>query len=274
VNFEAVSTTTLTTWVERFRRLAELTTALAWRDIAGRYRGANLGILWTVLNPLLMLAVYGIAFGYVFRSRWPGVDGHGSYVEVLFIGLAVHGFVAECLTRAPGVIASNPSFVKRVVFPLGILPAVMGLVALFNFTAIIGVFIGYQLFAGDGVSTGHLLLPVVIVPMLLMGLTFSYLLAFLGVYFRDLNQMMPTIAAALLFLSSAIVPVSTLPSAAQFWFKLNPITFLIDQARNILIWRQPLDWEGLGLRVVAWGCLLCIAIYFFRRARKGFADVI
>lgn len=258
----------------RFRRLAELTTALAWRDIAGRYRGANLGILWTVLNPLLMLAVYGVAFGYIFRSRWPGVDGQGSFVEVLFVGLAVHGFVAECLTRAPGVIASNPSFVKRVVFPLGILPAVLGLVALFNFAAIVLVFVGYQVLAGDGVSAEHLLLPVVVVPMFLMGLSLSYLLAFLGVYFRDLNQMMPTIAAAMLFLSSAIVPVSTLPAAQQFWFRLNPITFLIDQARNVLIWHQALDWTGLLLRVVAWGLILCISVYLFRRARKGFADVI
>jgi lipopolysaccharide transport system permease protein len=221
-----------------------------------------------------MLGVYGVAFGYVFRSRWPGVDSNSSFVEVLFVGLAVHGFISECLTRAPGIIASNPSFVKRVVFPLGVLPAVVSFVALFNFAAIVAVFVGYQVITGAGITVEHLLLPVVAAPMFLMGLSLSYVLAFLGVYFRDLTQIVPTIATALLFLSSAIVPVSTLPPEHQVWFRLNPITFLIDQARDVLIWHRPLDWNGLVVRLIAWTLVLVVSVYLFRRVRKGFADVI
>jgi lipopolysaccharide transport system permease protein len=260
--------------LQRFRRLGELTASLAWRDIAARYRGANLGILWTILNPILMLAVYGIAFGYVFKARWPGAETGTSFVELLFIGIAVHGFVAECINRAPGIIASNPSFVKKVVFPLGVLPAVVTLAAFFNFMTLLAVYAGYRLLMGDGWSFHNLQIAVVLIPLFLMALSGSYLLAFLGVYFRDLSQIMPTISMAMLFLSSAIVPVSTLPQSQQTWFRLNPLTFYIDESRNALFWHRSVDWEGIGLRIAIWIVVLAICVWLFRRARKGFADVI
>lgn len=105
-----------------FRRILELTLALGWRDVAARYRGSSLGLLWTLLGPMMMLAVYSVAFGYVFKARWPNLSTQGSFVELLFLGIAVHGFFAECLNRSPSVITHNPSYVKRVVFPLGTLP--------------------------------------------------------------------------------------------------------------------------------------------------------
>lgn len=258
----------------RLRKLLELTLSLAWRDIASRYRGANLGLLWTVLNPLLMLAVYGLAFGYVFRAKWPGLETSADFVRLLFIGIAIHGFFAECLTRSPGSIASNPSFVKKVVFPLGIIPPVTVLVALFNFFAILVVFLIVQLVLGEGWSWHYLLLPAVLVPMFLLGLALSYLLSFLGVYFKDINQIVPSVSTVLLFVSSAIVPVSTLPPEHQRWFLLNPITFYIDQSRQALLWEQPLDWGGLASRTLIGLVLLAASVYLFRRARRGFADVI
>lgn len=258
----------------RFRKLTQLTLALTWRDIASRYRGANLGLLWTILNPLLMLAVYGLAFGYVFRAKWPGLATSGDFVQLLFVGIAVHGFFAECLTRSPGAIAANPSFVKKVVFPLGVIPSVLTLVALFNFLAILLVFLLVRIAIGESWSINYLLLPVVLCPMLLMGLALSYFLGFLGVYFKDINQIVPSLTTVLLFMSSAIVPVATLPEQHQRWFLLNPITFYIDQSRNILLWDRPLDWHGLLVRTVIGMGSLALAIYFFRRARKGFADVI
>ena len=258
----------------RLRKLFALTLSLAWRDIASHYRGANLGLLWTVLNPLLMLAVYGLAFGYVFRAKWPGLETSGDFVRLLFIGIAVHGFFAECLMRAPGSIASSPSFVKKVVFPLGIIPPVTALVALFNFSAVLVVFLIVQLVLGEGWSLHYLLLPAVLLPMFLLGLALTYLLSFLGVYFKDIHQIVPSVSTVLLFVSSAIVPVSTLPPEHQRWFLLNPITFYIDQSRQALLWGQPLDWHGLATRTLVGLILLAAAVSLFRRARKGFADVI
>jgi len=136
------------------------------------------------------------------------------------------------------------------------------------------VFLLIQLVVGDGWSLHYLQLPAVLFPMLIMGLALSYLLSFLGVYFKDINQIVPSLSTVLLFMSSAIVPVSTLPAEHQRWFALNPITFYIDQSRMALLWEQPLDWQGLLTRtVIGFGCLM-ISVYLFRRARKGFADVI
>lgn len=256
------------------RRILELTLALSWRDVAARYRGSSLGLLWTLLGPMMMLAVYSVAFGYVFKARWPNLSTQGSFVELLFLGIAVHGFFAECLNRSPSVIMHNPSYVKRVVFPLGTLPPVVALSALFNLLMLLIVYVAYRLATGGSLSLSSLSIFVVMLPMLLLGLSLTYLLAFLGVYFRDLEQMVPTISTALLFMSSAIVPVATLPESQQRWFYLNPITFYIDQARNALFWDAPVDWVGVANRIVLSAALLAMSIYLFRRARKGFADVI
>lgn len=256
------------------RRLVELTTALAWRDIASRYRGSSLGLLWTILSPILMMAVYGLAFGYVFKARWPNLTTQGSFVELLFLGIAIHGFLAECLNRSPSVITSNPSYVKRVVFPLGTLPPVVALSAMFNLLMLLTVYVGYRLITGGSLQFGALSIFVVLLPLMLLGLSLTYLLGFLGVYFRDLEQIVPTISTALLFLSSAIVPVSTLPEHQQRWFHLNPLTFYIDQARNALFWNAPIDWLGVGTRMILGIILLAISIYLFRRTRGGFVDVL
>lgn len=259
----------------RFRnytRLFALTLSLAWRDVASRYRGSTLGWLWTLLNPLLLLAVYALAFGYIFRARWG--DTGDSFVQLLFVGLAIHGFFAECLVRGPLAVSSNPSFVKKVVFPLGVLPATLPLVALFNLGAILLVFMLVRGAMGEWPSANYLLFPVLLAPMLMLALALSYFLAFLGVYFRDLNLLVPSISTALLFISSAIVPVATLPPEHQKWFHLNPITFYIDQARNLLLWDAPLDWQGLMIRTGTSAMLLVLGVVLFRRARRGFADVI
>lgn len=260
------------TQMENYRRLLELIGALSWRDIASRYRGSTLGWLWTLLNPLLLLAVYALAFGYVFKARWG--DTGGDFVQLLFVGIAIHGFFAECLMRAPSVITANPSFVKKVVFPLGVLPATLPVVALFNLGAILLVFVVVRAATGHWPNTSYLLFPILLVPMFILALAMSYCLAFLGVYFKDLNQLVPSINTVLLFISSAIVPVTSLPPQHQKWFYLNPITFYIDQARNILLWDAPMDWQGLGIRLLISSVLLTLAVAVFRQARRGFADVI
>jgi len=260
--------------LENYRRLLALVVALSWRDIASRYRGANLGWLWTLLNPLLLLAVYALAFGYVFKAKWADGNTGGDFVQLLFIGIAVHGFFAECLMRAPSVITANPSFVKKVVFPLGVLPATLPVVALFNLAAILLVFVLLRVVTGEWPGASLLLLPVLLVPMFVLALAMAYCLAFLGVYFKDLNLLVPSLSTVLLFISSAIVPVASLPPEHQQWFYLNPITFYIDQARNLLLWNAPLDWTGLAVRLALSVVLLVLAIAVFRQARRGFADVI
>lgn len=258
-----------------FGRHRSLTWELTKRDVQGRYRGASFGLLWSVLSPFLMLLVYTVAFGSILKSRWPQqVDGGPDFTLILFVALIVHGLFAECLSRAPLLVLANSSYVKRVVFPLEVLPWPMLLSAFFH--ALMNVLVLLLLFSlrfGPPPWT-VLLLPLVLAPLGLVGVGVGWLFASLGVYLRDISQITGVLSTAMLFLSSAMVPVETLSPGYQFVFRLNPLTFIIDEARKIALWGQLPDWQGLGLYTLG-ALLFCYLSYaWFRATRSGFADVL
>jgi lipopolysaccharide transport system permease protein len=258
-----------------FGRHWSLTRELTKRDVLGRYRGASFGLLWSVLSPFLMLLVYTVAFGSIFKSRWPQqVDGGPDFTLILFVGLIVHGFFTECLTRAPQLIVGNPSYVKRVVFPLEILPWPMLLSAFFH--ALMNVLVLIGLFAlRFGVPPWTVVLfPLVLLPLALVGAGIGWLFASLGVYLRDISQITGVMSAALLFLSSAMVPVDTLSPRYQVIFRLNPLTFIIDEGRKVALWGQLPDWTGLGLYFLGALAFCYLSYAWFRATRSGFADVL
>jgi lipopolysaccharide transport system permease protein len=178
--------------IEMFANLwrhRDLIKASAKREVLGRYRGSFLGVLWSFFNPLFMLAVYTFVFSVVFQARWGG--GSGSKTEfalVLFAGLLVFNLFAECINRAPGLILSNTNYVKKVVFPLEILPFVALLSALFHTLISLGVWlIAYTLFFGIPHLTVFYL-PLVLLPFCLFLMGLSWALASLGVFLRDVSQ--------------------------------------------------------------------------------------
>jgi lipopolysaccharide transport system permease protein len=258
-----------------FGRHWSLTRELAKRDVLGRYRGASFGLLWSVLSPFLMLLVYTVAFGSIFKSRWPQqVEGGPDYVLILFVGLIVHGFYTECLTRAPLLVTGNPSYVKRVVFPLEILPWPMLLSAFFHMLMNV-VVLAVIFVARFGTPPWTVVLfPLVLLPLALVGAGTGWLFASLGVYLRDISQITGVLSTALLFLSSAVVPVETLSPRFQFVFHLNPLTFIIDQARQVALWGQQPDWAGLGLYALGALAFCYLSYAWFRATRAGFADVL
>lgn len=252
-----------------------LTTELTKRDILGRYRGASFGLLWSLISPFLMLCVYSFAFGVVLKSKWPQVSGGGHpFAIILFVGLIVHGFFSECLSRAPGIVTGNPSFVKKVVFPLEIIPWQVVLTALFQAGMNIIVFILLRLLLEGQVSWTIILIPVVFVPLVFISLGVCWFFGALGVYVRDINQVTGVLATAMLFLSSAMIPVQTLSPRVQALFHLNPLTFLIDQARAVALWGTWPDWGGLASYSIG-GLIFMYAGYaWFVATKRGFADVL
>ncbi len=258
-----------------FSRHWSLTRELTKRDVLGRYRGASFGLLWSVLSPFLMLLVYTVAFGSIFKSRWPQqAEGGPDFTLILFVGLIVHGFFTECLSRAPQLIVGNPSYVKRVVFPLEILPWPMLLSAFFHAVMNGLVLIGLFALRFGAPPWTVVLFPLVLLPLALVGAGTGWLFASLGVYLRDISQITGVMSAALLFLSSAMVPVDTLSPSYQLVFRLNPLTFIIDEARKVALWGQLPDWTGLGLYSLG-ALVFCYLSYaWFRATRPGFADVL
>ena len=248
---------------------------MAQREVLGRYRGASFGLLWSLISPFLLLCIYTFAFGSVMGGRWPGVNtGDASFAIILFSGLIVHAFFAECITRAPTLVLSNPNFVKRVLFPLEILPWPMVLSALFHTLMNVAVFVVLRLMMDGAFNWTIVLLPLVLLPLITLALGVSWFLASLSVYFRDIVQVTSLAAMALLFLSSAIIPLSAVPETYKWVFYANPLTFIIDQSRSVMLWGEMPDWSGLALYNAVAILVALAGRKWFLATRKGFADVL
>lgn len=256
-------------------RHRSLTIELTRRDILGRYRGASFGLLWSLISPFLLLCIYAFAFGSIMGGRWPQpAGGDASFAIVIFCGLIVHGFFAECLVRSPVLVTSNPNFVKRVVFPLEVLPWPMVFSALFHTTMNVLVFIVLRLILDGAFSATIVLLPLVLAPLVVLALGVAWLLASLGVYLRDVTQVTGVLSTALLFLSSAMLPAEAVPERYRWILQLNPLSFIIDQAREVMLWGRMPDWAGLGLYMLAALAALAAGHAWFRATKRGFADVL
>ena len=258
-------------WVNR-----QLIMQLTKREVMGRYKGSVMGLAWSFFNPVLMLMVYTFVFSVIFKSRWAG-EGEESktmFALVLFVGMIVHGVFAEVLNRAPTLILSNVNYVKKVVFPLEILPVVAIGAALFHSIISVGVLLTAFAVLNGYLHWTALLFPAVVLPLLILTLGIAWILASLGVFLRDLGQTIGIITTVLLFLSPVFYPSSALPSAYRHWLSLNPLTFFIEEARNVLIWGGTTDWASWGIAYVTSLATAWLGFAWFQRTRNGFADVI
>jgi len=245
------------------------------REIVGRYQGSVMGLMWSLLNPIFMLAIYTFVFSVVFQARW-GSHGEskGQFAVVLFAGLIVHALFAEVLNRAPQLVLGNVNYVKKVVFPLEVLPAVQLLAATFHAMVSVFVLLAAQWIFNGSVPWTALLLPLVALPLQLMTLGLAWMLASLGVFVRDVGQSILLVTSVLLFLSPVFFPVDALPASLQPWMKLNPLTFIIEQTRAVLVWGHMPDWRGLFIYGVTAMAVAWMGFAWFQKTRKGFADVL
>jgi len=259
-----------------FWRNRQLIVQMTKREVIGRYRGSVMGIAWSFFNPLLMLVIYTFVFSVVFKARW-GVaqdETKAQFAIVLFAGLIVHGLFAEVLNRAPGLILGNVNYVKKVVFPLEILPAIsMGAALFHSLASLLVLLIAFVVFNGYLQWTA-IFVPLVILPLTIVTMGLAWILSALGVYIRDIGQTMVMITTILLFLSPVFFPVTALPEQYRVLILLNPLTFIIEQAREVLIWGRLPDWIGLGVYATAASALAWFGYAWFQKTRKGFADVV
>ncbi|MDE1990110.1 MAG: ABC transporter permease [Betaproteobacteria bacterium] len=246
----------------------------AQRDVSARYRGSVGGLAWAFVTPLIMLAVYTFVFQNVFRARWPnGGGGELDFAVRLYAGLIVFNSVAEYLNRAPRLVLEQPNLVKRVVFPLEILSWSALASALFHLgvAAIVLVLAaGWQ----SGLSFTWIALPLVWCAMIPFLLGMGWFLAALGVYVKDLGQAVGLVVAFLQFLSPVFYPVEALPERWRPFLMANPLTFIIEQTRDVALNHAWPHWSGLLLYVLLGTLFAALGALFFQRARQGFADVL
>ena len=245
------------------------------REVVGRYRGSVLGVLWSFFNPLLLLCVYTFVFSLVFRTKWGERAGsHAEFAIMLFAGLIVYSMFAECVNRAPTLILNNVNYVKKVVFPLESLAWVTLGSTIFHSLVSVLVLLLMCLSVYSTLPWTVVLFPLVIAPLLLVIMGFSWFLASLGVFLRDVGQLVVIFTTVLLFMSPIFYPATALPESVRSYILLNPLTFAIEQTRAVLIRGELPSWLGLASYlslsiVVAW-----LGLLWFLKTRHGFADVI
>lgn len=256
-------------------RNRDLVLTLIRREVIGRYKGSVIGIFWSFLNPIFMLAIYTFVFSVVFQARW--AESNGSKAEfalVLFVGLLLFNLFSECLNRAPMLLIANANFVKKVKFPLEVLPWVAFGSAFFHLCVSLIVWL---LFYGAIFGMPHitvLLFPLLLIPATLLIMGISWLLTGLGTFVRDISQLTTMLTSVLLFLSPIFYPVSALPEAFRPFLYANPLTVMIEAARQLLMWGTLPDMTMLGVFslisfLAAWFGFAC-----FQRVRGDFADVL
>lgn len=258
-------------WINR-----QLIWQMVKREVIGRYKGSVMGLLWSFLNPIFLLTVYTFVFSVILKSRWGmgGEENKTQFAVILFAGMIVHGLFAEVLNRAPSLILSNVNYVKKVVFPLDILPFIaMGNVLFHSFISLGVLLTAFVIFNGH-LHWTIIFTPFVLLPLIILTLGLSWILASLGVFLRDVGQTIGLITTVMMFLSPVFYPLTAIPEEFRPWIMANPLTFIIEQAREVLIWGHIPNWAGLGIYTMAASVVAWIGYAWFQKTKKGFADVL
>jgi lipopolysaccharide transport system permease protein len=253
----------------------DLIGVLAAREVKQRFQGSILGVGWSLLVPLVTLVMYTAVFAGVFKLRWPGSQGGPlEFALTVFVGLLVHGFLAECLNRSPALLVGNVNYIKKVVFPLEILAVTMIAPALFNFLAGIVVLLVFAAAVKQALPWTAIWLPLVMAPLVLIGLGIAWIVSPIGVVIRDMGQIVGLLSTALLFLSPVFYPLSALPGWLHSVALLNPLSFAIEQARTVLLAGESPDALALAIYWLLSAGLAAAGFACFQVARRWMADFV
>jgi len=276
INPHAAQPTSLLALVKSLWRNRQLIVQMTKREVVGRYKGSTMGLAWSFFNPVIMLLVYTFVFSVVFKARW-GVGGEDSkmlFAVVLFAGMIVHGLLAEVLNLAPSLILSNVNYVKKVVFPIEILPIIsMGAALFHSMISLCVLLIAFVIFNGY-LHWTTVFIPLVLLPFVILTLGLAWMLAAIGVFLKDVDQLIGVVTTVMLFLAPVFYPVAAVPERLRPFIMANPLTFIIEQAREVLIWGHYPNWMGLVIYTVAATVVTWAGYALFQKTRKGFADVL
>jgi lipopolysaccharide transport system permease protein len=247
------------------------------REVRSRYQGSFLGVVWSFVTPLLMLAVYTFVFSVVFKARWGNDlsdDSQIGFALTLFTGLIAFGVFSESINKAPGLIIRNPNYVKKVVFPLEILPvSALGSASINSLFSLL-MLLGVAIIARHTLPWTLIFLPLMYLPLIFLCLGLSWFLASLGVFVRDIGQFIGVVVQILFFMTPIIYPGSRIPDNYQFILYLNPLTFVVNHFRRVILWGQMPDWGDYIIITAATGVLCVLGYIWFMKSKKTFADVV
>lgn len=252
----------------------DLIARLTRREIEARYRGSALGVLWAVVAPLLTMAVYAFVFSVVLSARWPNSPSTEETALIILSGLLLFQLFSEPFSRAPTLITENPSYVKKVVFPLETLAVVSVLVSIFNFLVGLLVLVGFQTALLRPPTLALAATPVIVAPLVLMSLGVVWATASIGVFLRDIKQITGVVTTALLFMSPIVYPAEAMPERFRWLMDLNPMAGILADFRGALLdgaWPDPVT---TAARFCAGAAVAWVGFAWFERTKKAFSDVL
>lgn len=248
---------------------------LAQREVLNRYKGSIVGVAWSLIQPLMMLAVYTFVFSEVFQARW-GLqeDSKGMFALAIFSGLIFYTLFAECALKAPGLLLANPSYITKVIFPLEILPVVSMLVSLFNaLSSLLVLAVGILILRG-AIPQTFLCTLLLLVPLAIFSTGMGWFLSAAGIYLRDLVLIVAPLTTILMFLVPVLYPLAQVPERWRGLVEVNPLTFIIESSRNATLVGLAPDWATLSLYTLGAILFSLLGYTIFEKARRGFADVV
>jgi lipopolysaccharide transport system permease protein len=249
------------------------------RSVEMRHRGSYLGVIWTVLNPLLMLGMYVVVFGLIFRSKFNAFPNETpvDYSLAVFMGLILFHITADTIAAAPTYIITSPNLVKKVVFPLEVLPLANTSATWFHFLISFALMLIACVVTGRPPSLlGLLWMPLILAPHILFTIGLSWILSALGVFFRDISQLVGFTAQVLLYASGVFIPIHAMMKIPVLWevLKWNPLLHTIELSRRALLWDQPVDGWFLAYTWATGIAVFFVGGWFFRKWKTAFADVL
>jgi len=279
INPHAIQPRSLVALAKSLWRNRQLIIQMTKREVARLYKGSVMGLAWSFFNPVFMLVVYTFIFSVIFKARWGSdrFDGDVSTIQfavVIFVGMIVLGLVSEVLSRAPGLIIHNVNYVKKVVFPIEILPVIsIGAAFFHSLISLIVLLVALILFNGY-LNWTVVFIPLILLPLVILTMGLAWILASLSVFLRDIGQTTSVITRMLMFLSPVFYQVSAVPERFRSFIMANPLTFIIEQAREVLLWGHLPNWIGLGIYTLVAIVIAWVGYAWFQTTRKGFADVL
>lgn len=266
--------TSIKSLIQSILRNRELILHMTKRSVVGKYKGSLFGLFWSFLNPLILLTIYTFAFSVVFKAKWGvGEEGFLDFALILFASLTIFNVFGDILKESPMLVLGQPNFVKKVIFPLEILPVVSLLSSLIHAGISIIIFVFFFGLAHKALHLTLLLLPFILLPLIFISLGLSFILASLGVFIRDIGYFMNHIITILLFTSPVFFPLEKVPPSFRNLLYFNPIAYVLEDARSVMVFGNFPNWLNLIIYTFIGVMLTLFGYMWFQKTRKGFADV-
>lgn len=260
-------------------RYRDLVRQFVTREVMVRHKGTSLGILWAVIQPLLVLAIYTFIFGFVFKNRWDQLGGPewANFPLNFFAGYLIFGLFSDCVNRSPTMITEHPNLVRKVVFPLEILPLTCCGASLVYFGISLALLMVATFTLTLTVHWTVLLFPLTLVPLIMLTLGISWLFASLGAFIRDFKQVVPVLMQMVFFVTPVFYDVTKLEERYQRIIRLNPLTTILNFGRKTLMWGQmpsKADWISMGVVTAIALAVMVFGYAWFAKSKRGLADVL